>query len=204
MSSSRTFLWSSALVVSLSFAASSVVGCSDDDTVLPGDNDAGSSSSSSSGSSSGGDAGTPIPIPDGATLVWTSKGGFQGPTGDASTCQPSDDFYSYDLPSKTLSWNLCRPLVAVPEESPAYAYQQGTAVLSDAQDTAVHTALDGVVPNAVVGCGADKPEVQLVVTAPNDAETTYVDQFYHCTDDGKNYVDGLDAVGSAFGAAIPQ
>jgi hypothetical protein len=59
-----------------------------------------------------------------------------------------------------------------------------------------------VIPHAELACGADKPTVTLDVIEPNDATTTYVDQFYHCEQDGKNYVDGLDELGSAFNAAV--
>ena len=211
MKLSRTLLWSSALAGSVLLALGTTAGCSDDDGVVPngdgggsssGGSSSGGSSSGNTSSSSGGDAGTAISIPQGATLRWTSKGGQPMEVGDASTCDPSDDLYTYELGTKKLTWRLCQSLPAVPEQPLVFAYAEGTVVLDAERDGAVQTALGGVVPNPTLTCGNDKPNVALVVVAPDDAETTYLDQFYHCVDDGKNYVDGLDDVGSAFAAAV--
>lgn len=196
MSTLHTCLWSSAFVGTLMFALTSVAGCGDDGTLVLGDD---------SGSSSSGGASTPISVPTDATLRFTEKGGMPGPENDASTCQPADDLYTYDLASKSLTWKLCRALPSVPEELPAFAYRQGTVVVSAAQDAAIHTALDKIVRNTTRGCGADKPTEQLVVIAANGGETTYDDPFYHCSDDGKTYVDGLGALGNALDAAtVPE
>ena len=197
--SHKTFLCSSLAFGAMLVAFGTTAACDDDVSADDVVDDAGGSSSG--GSSSGGLNGTAIPVPTGATLNWQSKGGFGPGPSDASTCTPSDDTYVYDLPSKLLTWKVCRPIPSVPED-PAYAFEQGTKTLSVEEDATIHAALEQVTFNTTVLCGADAPTITLQVIAPNDATTTYVDQFYHCEDDGKNYVDGLGELGGAFLATI--
>ncbi|HEY2510501.1 MAG TPA: hypothetical protein VGI39_06585 [Polyangiaceae bacterium] len=175
----------SALLFALASAtALPLVGCSSSAlSTTPPTSDAGGSDSGPSGGIVGSDT---------SKLVVTEQGGFvaTGPTG--STCTIADATYTLTLPARDLSWKVCGSTTT----SGPYAYATGAKTLTDAEYAPLASALQALAVTTKLACGADKPTEQIVVTTPS-GDRTYLDNFYHCTDDGKVYIDGLDDVLSA-------
>lgn len=214
---SRTLLWSSALAGSLLLTLGSMTGCggndaNDNDDVAPSNDDDGKGSSSSGSntssgsthsgsSSSGGDAGVPISIPQNAIVHWTSSGG--APNNNFEPCVAPSDEYTYILEGRSLTWSLCRPDSVDPK--PVNGRLEGDATLTAEQDAMIRKALSGVVPNTALQCDADRPtaQLELVISENNGGDTHYYDQAFHCSDDGRTFVDGLAPLGEAFERTIP-
>ena len=176
---------SALLVFALASAtALPLVGCSGSSlSTTPPVGDAGGADAGPSGGIVGSDT---------SKLVVTEQGGFVATAPPGSTCSIADATYTLTLPARDLTWKVCSSTTT----SGPYAYATGDKTLTDAEYAPLASALQALAVTTKLACGADKPSEQIVVSAPN-GERTYLDNFYHCTDDGKVYVDGLDDVLSA-------
>ncbi len=128
---------------------------------------------------------------DDMTVKVTSMGGFGPEAIDGSTCIPADTTFTYVLATKALTWKICAL-----EDGGTFAYDSGSRTLTATEATTLQASLDAVAINRIAGgCGADKPMLMMELASPSAlTPSDYYDQFYHCSDDGKTYVDGLDAV----------
>lgn len=177
----------------LAAACSGTVADSDaDDTVGP---DSGSDAAAHGDATlnDGGEVGDggAILYSDDMTVKITAMGGFGPGAIDGSTCHPSDTTFTYVLATKAFTWKICAL-----EDGGTFAYDSGSRTLATDEAATLRTSLDAVAINRVAGgCGADKPVLMMELTSPSAlTPTDYYDQFYHCDEDGKTYVDGLDEV----------
>jgi hypothetical protein len=118
------------------------------------------------------------------------SGGFMPPPPAGSTCQLSQQKFSLDIPTKTLSWEVCERTAAGP-----YAMTKGALEIAAADYTAVDAAMDALKVTTETICGADKPYMVLEVTSPAGTKTL-LDSFYSCQGNG-TYVDGIGGVFAA-------
>jgi hypothetical protein len=120
--------------------------------------------------------------------VVTDRGGGLIEIPDASTCYPADDTYTLTLPALELTWKVCGS-----QDGGAYAYVTGSKTLSATEFAPLSTALHALAISTKIQCGADKSSEQVAFTT-SSGDAVYLDDFYHCSDDGKAYVSGMDAV----------
>jgi hypothetical protein len=179
---------------SLAFAAA----CSSSSSTgtTPGGGDAGDAASAdgaqptgeggSSGDAAPGDGGTDLFPSDTQKILFTEKGGFgPGPT-DGSTCTVADSTWTITLPDRAFTFKICEA-----DDAGVFAYRSGGSTLSETDFAPVAAALHALTVSTTTMCGADKPAETLTITQPS-GDTVYLDDFYHCADDGKVYVAGLD------------
>jgi hypothetical protein len=140
----------------------------------------------SGGDAAPGDGGTDLFPSDTQKVVLTEKGGFgPGPT-DGSTCTAADSTWTITLPDRSFSFKICEA-----DDAGVFSYRTGGSTLSETDFAPVAAALHAVAISTTIMCGADKPTETLTITRPS-GDSVYLDDFYHCMDDGKVYVSGLD------------
>lgn len=191
------------LLVPVFSAAVAFAACTDDDSEPNTGDGADAATADASGDAAPNeDGGAPV-LPDDATrVVATSKGGFEAPVGDASTCQPQDATWTLELPGQVLSWKLCDPSTedAGVDRGPTYAFREGQRTLTAEEYGPLRDAISAMAPSTNQSCGADKPDDRVAVTSPGGT-VTYRDDFYACDPvEGTTPVTGMDAVIGQFRA----
>jgi hypothetical protein len=125
-------------------------------------------------------------------LVAENKGGgFTPPPPAGSECNGQSK-YTLDVAAKKVSWEVCKRVDWVTP----FTKETGTTQLNASQLAKINAAMNGVTLAGHDICGADKPLLQISVTA-GGATKTYKDSFYSCMGDGL-YVDHIDSVFVAF------
>lgn len=188
---------------SLAWFCLALAACSSSSTSTPdpnvdggASNDAGTTIDSGSKNDAG-DAGIPL---DGVTkiLAKSSGGGLLPPAPDGSPCTLGAQNFDYDVATKHLVYSRC---VAGATSSDPYVLDQGTRDLNATQSAELDAAMANLRVTTEESCGADKATLTVTVTRPSGS-TEYVDSFYSCLKDGKNYVDNIDDVFSAFNGFV--
>jgi hypothetical protein len=126
---------------------------------------------------------------DATRLVADSPGGgFVAPSPPGSTCGIGKQKYTFDVPKRQLSWEVCDSNT----NGKPFHLVIGSRVLSQAEAAQVDAAANAVKISTRDMCGADKPMLKLLVTTPAGTKT-YTDSFYSCMGQGP-FVDGIDEV----------
>ena len=154
----------------------------------------GSGGTSGAGGTSGTDAGTTIWPANATRLHATSSGGGEIPSPPAgSDCTIGAAEYTLDVASRSLTWSECR----YETWQDPWLESTGIRSLTEAEFATVDAAMLGLSLYEGDMCGADKGMLVVEVTTP-DGTFEYYDNFYACMDDGRVFVDNIDAVFSAF------
>lgn len=154
---------------------------------------------------SGRDAGRPPVIeiwpPDAQEVVADSPGGgFTPPPPPGSTCKYGAEHFTLKLDSSMMTYERCAS-----GGTPTAPLQliKGTRKLTPAEVATIDAAMKQLVPAGPnTSCGADKGLYTVDVTTPRGT-TTYHDSFYACQGGGKQYVNNIDGVFSAFRQLVP-
>jgi hypothetical protein len=101
-------------------------------------------------------------------------GGYGPPPPPGSQCTVGQAHYELAVADRTLAWDMCRL-----QGTGIYASDAGNRSIDDGEWTMLGPQLRQLVVDGHNGCGADKPEVELVVTTGAGA-LTYGDGFYGC------------------------
>jgi len=135
----------------------------------------------------------PSPIwPATATkLVAENKGGGYMPMPPAGSECSGQSKYSLDMATKKVSWEVCK----FTNWTTPFTKETGVTQLDASGMAKINAAMNGLTLQQH-NCGADKPLLQISVTA-GGATKTYKDSFYSCMGDGL-YVDNIDSVFFAF------
>ncbi len=193
MSSTRTTFFGCLLAATLGCGRSGV----DTGADAGNDTDAGLDAGGDAGTTDGGpgDAGTRDggTLPDGGPL-WpinaqriraTEAGGFGnfGCRTDAGVLM-RDSSWNLSWPDGQFAFSVCL----------GGNLREGQKVLSKAQLDAFDVVMRGLVPAASSVCGADKPDLRLLIDTPNGT-VLYEDSFYGCLPKpGTVFVDHIDPV----------
>src|SRR6266542_6214394 len=126
-------------------------------------------------------------------------GGYRPPPPPGSQCTVGQAHYEVSVVERTLAWDYCR----LQGQGGIYASDTGSRSLNDGDWTMLAPQLRQLVVDGHDGCGADKPEVELVVTTAAGA-LTYGDGFYGCLEHNRNrpliVTEGLSVVEATLSA----
>ena len=195
--------WSNTFVKKISYCAQPS-DCGGQGLIVPscmGSFTCGSGIGSQSANSCGWKCGV-FPPPPPANVIWpatatkliaeSAGGGFTPPPPPGSTCAIGRQKYTLDRASRLLAWETCD---WTGDGSPL-TLKTGSTTITVAELAKVNQAMNAVTISTVDLCGADKPLLQIKVTAPG-GEKTYTDSFYSCDGGNRVYVDNI---GGVFGA----
>jgi hypothetical protein len=126
----------------------------------------------------------------------SSGGGFSAPPPAGSTCAIGAEKFALNVSTRNLSWDVC---TYVDASTPMHMVS-GSRVLTAAEFAKIEKAANTVKPTTSNICGADKPLLKIQVTSPAGTKS-YTDSFYSCNGGATKYVDNIDNVFAAMGAA---
>jgi hypothetical protein len=141
------------------------------------------------------DPGSTIYTPSVQKIVLEDRGGgLAPPLPPGATCDPQQAQYTLTIATHELAWQYCAIL-----GGKGYGYHNAR-ILDAAEWNGLQPTLSALVVSDAKDCGADKPELALIVTVDgNDLE--YGDDFYGCNAKGKPLIksNALDDAQQAFG-----
>jgi hypothetical protein len=129
-------------------------------------------------------------------LVLRSSGGFGPPSQPTAECPAAGAEYTLVVADRSLSAWRCQPGPTAPHPLMRSSLSQ---TLSATDYDALLPELQALRVISVDTCGADKPEVTVIVTTPSGT-TEYADSFYACNHLDQPTIDSttLDAVAHTF------
>jgi hypothetical protein len=151
------------------------------------------------------DPGATIYTSDVRQLVVANRGGGFGPPPPpaGAACDPQPASYTLTVAGHRLEWQYCE--VTGSGSTATYTPRMGSRALQDAEWSTLQPKLAALVVSARTTCGADKPELALIVTT-SAGDLEYGDDFYACQDRARPYIvtDALDSALATLGTLARQ